>query len=83
LTYEPQGKLALVTGASGGVGSAIALAAEGATLALAYGSRPELAHRRAAGITNGGGRATAIGADLRSATAPEELVDTVEGTLRR
>jgi 3-oxoacyl-[acyl-carrier protein] reductase len=80
---ELQGKVALVTGASGGVGSAIAngLAAEGATLALAYGSRAEPARRLAAEITNGGGRATAVGADLRSATAPEELVDAVEGTL--
>jgi len=42
---EFQGKVALVTGASGGVGSTIAtaLAAEGATLALAYGPRPEQA----------------------------------------
>jgi len=80
---EFQGKVALVTGASGGIGYAIAtaLAAELATLALAYGSRPEPAERLAAEITNRGARAIAFGADLRSATAPEELVDAVEGTL--
>ncbi len=58
---EFQGKVALVTGASGGVGSTIAtaLAAEGATLALAYGSRPEPAERLAAAITNRGACAIA------------------------
>jgi 3-oxoacyl-[acyl-carrier protein] reductase len=80
---ELHGKIALVTGASGGVGSAIAngLAAEGATLALAYASNARPAETLAAEITSRGGHAIAIAADLRSATAPEELVDAVERTL--
>jgi 3-oxoacyl-[acyl-carrier protein] reductase len=78
-----QGKVALVTGASGGIGSAIAteLATDAATIALAYGSGAESVEVLAAEITNGGARAIAIRADMKSAAAPEELVDAVEEAL--
>jgi 3-oxoacyl-[acyl-carrier protein] reductase len=78
-----QGKVALVTGASGGIGSAIAteLATDVATIALAYGSDAESAEVLAAEITNRGARAIAIRADMKSAAAPEELVDAVEEAL--
>jgi DNA-binding transcriptional LysR family regulator len=64
-----EGKVALVTGASGGIGSAIAteLAAEAATLALAYGSDAASAEALAAEITSTGP------ADLLSARALPSL----------
>jgi 3-oxoacyl-[acyl-carrier protein] reductase len=70
------GRVALVTGASGGIGQALArgLAAEGTALALGYGASARPARALAAEITAGGGRAVAIGADLRRPEAPGELV---------
>jgi 3-oxoacyl-[acyl-carrier protein] reductase len=68
--------VALVTGASGGIGQALArrLAAEGTALALGYGSSAGPARVIAAEIVAGGGRAVALGADLRSPEAPGALV---------
>lgn len=77
------GRVALITGASGGIGQALAprLAAEGAAVALGYGSSAEPAGKLAAEIVSGGGRAVALGADLRTSQAPAELVDAVEASL--
>lgn len=76
-------RVALLTGASGGIGQALgrALAAEGAAVALSYGSNAEPAQRLAETIEREGGRALALGADLRSAQAPAELVTAVESQL--
>jgi 3-oxoacyl-[acyl-carrier protein] reductase len=76
-------RVALVTGASGGIGHAIAcgLAAEGAAVALGYGSHAEPAEKLAAELVSAGGLAVAIGADLGRAEAPDELVDAVESEL--
>ncbi len=73
-TFE--GRTALVTGASGGIGRKIAerLAAEGARLALHYSSNAEPAEELAAALPN----AAAFGADLGDAEAPDRLVDEVE-----
>jgi 3-oxoacyl-[acyl-carrier protein] reductase len=70
------GRVALITGASGGIGQALArrLAAGGAVLGLGYGTGGQAAQVLAAEITAAGGRAITIGADLRRPAAPAELV---------
>lgn len=77
------GRVALVTGASGGIGRAIALrlAGEGAAVGLGYGTSAQPADDVRARIEGAGGRAFASGADLRDREAPGELVDAVEAAL--
>jgi 3-oxoacyl-[acyl-carrier protein] reductase len=76
-------RVALVTGGSGGIGQAIALAlaAQGAAVAVSYGRGREAAEKVTAQITGQGGPAVALGADLSSATAPGELVTATEAAL--
>lgn len=75
-TATLDGRVALVTGASGGIGQALArrLAAEGAALALSYGAHAGPVEALTAEITGAGGTAVAIGADLRDPDAPGALV---------
>jgi 3-oxoacyl-[acyl-carrier protein] reductase len=70
------GRVALITGASGGIGQAIArrLAAEGANLALSYGANAEPVQALAAEIVSEGGKAFAIGVDLSRPEAPGDLI---------
>jgi 3-oxoacyl-[acyl-carrier protein] reductase len=70
------GKVALVTGASGGIGGAIAadLAANGARVVAHYGRSAEAAGEVAARIVAAGGEAAAIQADVSQFDAAQELV---------
>src|ERR1700712_2911780 len=78
-----QGRVALVTGGSGGIGKALSarLAAEGAAVAVHYAANREPAEAVVRSIIAAGGRAVALGADLRDAAATERLVDEVEREL--
>jgi 3-oxoacyl-[acyl-carrier protein] reductase len=78
-TFE--GRIALVTGASGGIGRRIAerLAGAGAAVALHYASHAEAAEELAAAL----GRAAAFGADLSDPEAPDRLVDDVQDAFGR
>lgn len=70
------GQSALVTGASSGIGHAIAvaLARAGAKVAINYRSGREAAERLADEITSGGGEAFAVPADVSDETAVESMV---------
>jgi 3-oxoacyl-[acyl-carrier protein] reductase len=72
------GRVALVTGGSGGIGAAIcrALAGAGASVAVGYGSSAEAAERLAGELG-----AKAFGVDLEDPDAPERLVRDVESEL--
>ncbi|WP_370421877.1 SDR family NAD(P)-dependent oxidoreductase [Streptomyces sp. QH1-20] len=70
-----KGRTALVTGATGGIGSAIAhrLAADGATVALAHLDDDRAAVELATHITSSSGIAVALAADLREDEAVHAL----------
>lgn len=73
-----EGKVALVTGASKGIGAAIAkaLGAQGAAVVVGYAKSQSAAEKVVAQIKALGGRATAIGGDVTSAKDAERLVQT-------
>lgn len=77
------GRMALVTGASGGIGRAIALrlSEAGASVALHFHRKPEAAAELAAAIQAQGGRACALGADLRDEAAVARLLAQAEREL--
>src|SRR5215207_7081818 len=77
------GRVALVTGASGAIGTALAwrLAQAGAAVAVAYGSDAVTASQVVRRIESAGGRAFAVTADLRDPDAPDALVDATEAEL--
>jgi len=70
------GRVALVTGASGGIGSAIcrALAGSGATVAAAYSGNAAAARSLCAELDATGARAEAFGADMEDPAGPGDLV---------
>lgn len=71
------GKTAIVTGSSRGIGAEVAknLAAEGAAVVVNYRQKAPRANRIVSGITEAGGRAVAVGADLTSDEGAQALVD--------
>jgi 3-oxoacyl-[acyl-carrier protein] reductase len=77
------GRVALVTGGSGGIGAELCarLAAAGAAVAVHYAGNHDGAERVAAAIGANAGSAEVFAADLRNPEAPEGLVDDVERAL--
>jgi 3-oxoacyl-[acyl-carrier protein] reductase len=74
------GRVALVTGASGGIGRAItlALAGAGVSVAIGYGASDATAQQLAGQITAAGGRAAALSADLAYAAEVARLTEDTE-----
>lgn len=74
-----QGKVALVTGGSRGIGRAIcvALAHRGANVIVNYSSRADAAEATVAAITAAGGRAVAMGFDVAVSSAVTESIKAI------
>jgi 3-oxoacyl-[acyl-carrier protein] reductase len=71
-----KGKVAVVTGASKGIGAGIAkaLAAEGASVVVNYASSKAGADKVVAAITAAGGKAVAVGGDVSKAADAQGLI---------
>jgi 3-oxoacyl-[acyl-carrier protein] reductase len=71
------GKVAIVTGASKGIGAAIAksLAAAGASVVVNYASSKDGAQKVVADITNAGGKAVAVKGDVSKSADAKGIVD--------
>src|SRR6478609_10479283 len=76
MTKRLEGKVALVTGASKGIGAEIAarLAAEGASVAVNYSASKAAADRVVAGITGKGGKAVAVHGNLADGNGAKTVV---------
>ena len=75
MSQKLKGQVAIVTGASKGIGSAIAkqLAAEGASVVVNYSSSKEGADKVVSEITAKGGKAVAVGANLSKKSDIDKL----------
>jgi 3-oxoacyl-[acyl-carrier protein] reductase len=78
-------KVALVTGASGGIGRAVAeaLGQSGAAVALNYSRNASRAEETAAAIRSAGGQALAVQADVTDPQAVEAMIAQVQAELGR
>lgn len=76
LSDRLEGRIALVTGGSGGIGRAtcLALAAKGAAVAVHYHARHDAADEVVSAIREAGGQAVALVGDLTDAAVPDALV---------
>lgn len=80
-----EGKIALVTGASRGIGKDIALrlAKEGARVAVHYGGNHTAAEEVVQSITAQGGQAFAVGAKLESVAGVRQIIAALQEDLSR
>ncbi|MBX3083565.1 MAG: 3-oxoacyl-ACP reductase FabG [Anaerolineae bacterium] len=80
-----EARIALVTGGSRGIGHAtcVALAAQGATVAVHYRSQASAASATAAAIHAAGGQAVAFQADLSERSGADDLIAAVLARFRR
>jgi 3-oxoacyl-[acyl-carrier protein] reductase len=85
MSRKLEGKIALVTGGSRGIGAAIAkrLSADGASVAITYAKDADSASSVVKAIEQAGGKAIAIQADAADAEAVKSAVEKAVATLGR